>query len=85
MRYGARGLSLRAKLIIIAAAILALLVAGAALYHRAYQAGVADRAVTEAATRIEEAKKDAKQAEERGDGAWLYRDILDRARKPLPR
>lgn len=78
-------LTLRMKLILVAVAVLVLLVAAAALYHHAYQAGVADRAVTEAATRVKEAEKNARDAEERGDGAWLYRDILDRSRRALPR
>jgi hypothetical protein len=32
-----------------------------------------------------EDKADVKEAEERGDGGWLYRDLRERVRKPLPR
>lgn len=78
-------LNYRTKLALAAAAILVLLVGGLVIYHRAYQAGRAAQAVTNSKQRIKEAKQDAKDAEKRGDGGWLYRDIIARSRRNLPR
>jgi hypothetical protein len=52
-----------------------------ALHRRWAAEGVAAAVHQEA----KEEKADAKQAEERGDGGYLFRDVLERVRKPLPR
>lgn len=78
-------LSFRTKLLICAGGVLlvAILVAiGLGVLHRRWYAEGVASAVTDQA---KEDKADAKKAEERGDGGYLYRDLLQRSRKPLPR
>lgn len=78
-------MSIRMRLWIYAGIAVLAILAGIAIWTSAYRRGVAEQAVKAATAQAEEAKDAAKEALERGDGGFLYRDILRRARAPLPR
>lgn len=77
--------SLKMKLWIsvgVAILVTALVAVGlSALHRRWYAEGVAAAVMDHA----QEDKDHAKEAAERGDGDYLYRDLMSRVRKPLPR
>ena len=77
--------SFRTKLLIYAGGVLlivALVAIGLGVLHRRWRAEGVAAAVT---SQAKEDKDHAKEAAERGDGGYLYRDILERVRRPLPR